>query len=188
MKLTREHKVLLGVVGAGVLALGVDRFVLSDSATAPQTAAADDYAIVPHGSAASPAPVRSDTANPAPPAAPVARTGPTIAQSLRTTRGRHAAVFARARDAFVIPPGWLGPAAAAAPPIAPQAENKRVELFLKQHKLAAVMNNHIAIVNSTPCRVGDTIDGALLVKLDRAAATFELDGVTFQITLANEAP
>lgn len=186
MKLTREHKILLGVLGAGLLALGVDRFVLG-GATEPQSAAAEDYAVTPepstshtHDSTPAVTPTVQATA---PTVAPAAPTGPVIAQSLRDTRQRHAGLFNGSRDAFVLLPGWLSPPTNAKPTAQPERLGEKVASFLQKNKLLALMNNDIAIINDKTYRVGDTIDGASLVAIDRTSATLRIGETTFVMML-----
>lgn len=190
MNLTREHKILLGVLGAGVLALGVDRFVLSDSATGPQAAAADQYTVT-RDDAATPtaaAPASSAPAALTPAAAP---TGPSIAETLRLVRDEHTPVFNRQRDAFVITEGWQASAAPSQPGVRTDPLGQRVALFLQNHKLAGVVNKagkDIAIINDTPCRVGDRIDGAELVGVESKRVTLRIESQTFQLAMESDGP
>lgn len=63
MELTNRHKLLLGVVGVGVAAVAVDRFVLSDSAPSTATAALVHTAPAPPAQSAPTAPVVDGSAD-----------------------------------------------------------------------------------------------------------------------------
>ncbi len=145
------------------MALGIDRFLLSESATAPQyaEAAAPSNAITPE--------VSTELTRVPIPAVPVPKNLPTF-DPLRGIRD----VFVSPSEALVgddgLLPGQEGPNTAG-----PKRRSSAAE-FVAQHALSAVLDDprlKIAVVDGQWIRVGDAFDDCRLTTVSGTEAHFQ---------------
>lgn len=150
-------------IGVGCVALGIDRFVLTGSATAPQEAeaVASGHAIIPE--------VDSDVARVPIPAVPFPKNLPEF-DPLRGIRD----VFVRPSDAAVdengVRQGQEGPKTRG-----PKRPTSAAE-FAAQHTLGAVLDDQrlkIAVVDGRWMKVGDAFDDCRLTTISGTAAHFQ---------------
>lgn len=145
------------------MALGIDRFLLTESATAPPhaEAAALSHAIIPE--------VSTDLARVPIPAVPFPKNLPTF-DPLRGIRD----VFVRPSEALVGDDGLLsgqeGPNTAG-----PKRPSSAAD-FVAQHTLSAVLDDprlKIAVVEGQWIKVGDALDDCRLTTVSGTAAHFQ---------------
>lgn len=179
MRLTNEQKILLGVLGAGVVALGVNYAFFS-----PKSArAADDIA----------AAVASDPVNPAADTKPGSTDNQTIEARLAKLRDTNTGEL---RDAFAPGPGWVKAHQPPAVVHAVAAASENGSAFAAAHKLLAVMTparmvadaappgeSGSALVDGVLVRVGQYYDGYILQAVGRRWAMFERHGVHVRLVL-----
>lgn len=174
MKLTKQTKVYAGILGLGLIALVADRALFTPAGASAAVEA------TPLNSA----PAADIVA--ARPATPVASTSDdaasvgtaTISERLRVVAKEAEKAPEFSGDAFAPPvtTGQSAPAARVAPASA--------ELFKAQYRLTGLVhsgNTGAAIIDGKPVRVGESIGGFTLTRVDASGATFELDGQ--QVTL-----
>jgi len=168
MAMTKQRKLILGVLGAAVAALGAERtfFRPSDAAAA---ANAEDYLV----GASTETEVPSDNAAVASmPASP----GSTIAARLQAVATSQQLAGSEVPDAFE--PAWYvpkPPPAPEAPSAAPAVPSAQVE-FARKHRLTAVMGSGpkgYAIVDGKCLPLGHVLDGFQLVSIANRSATFQ---------------
>ncbi len=174
---SRKKMIYGGIVGAGLIALLVDRLLPSDIGPGPAEAVAS-----PGSHAAAAAPL---TANPLPQV--VASPFP---PGLRTQTG--------VRDVFAISPAVSerldaqaetaidGSPAARRPGMRPRAAE-----FRDEHRLTAVLRDgqtQIAIVDGRWVREGEKIDGCPLRRVDGQTAWFECADAEAELTLRGTQP
>jgi len=159
MTSTRK-RIYLIVIGVGGLALVVDRLVLSDSATAPQTAeAASNGSESPAGVSAAPNKVPI-------PAVPFPDNLPDVPQ------------IAGLRDVFARPDNPEKAAdrgGGARPKTRDESQVVSPAEFVQRHSLEAVFREadlHVAVVNGRWLGVGDVMDACRLVGLRDPSARF----------------
>ena len=169
MKVTKQQKIFLGLLGLGLAALTLDRFVL-----APASAeAADDSASL----------LVSKEAHPAAPAPPALQKAPTvnstagdpITHKLKALSDAMHLAESPARDAFVPAPAWSG---------GPGAPGMATRNFEEAHQLSGVMlsgSHPAAMVDGRMVLTGQMVDGYKLVSVTKGAAVFQ-SGET-QVTL-----
>ena len=164
MKVTKQQKVLGGVLVLGMVALAMDRFVFSTATPDPSTSdvAKSEYAVAP--GAASPG------AKPQPSAGPAQGSQISLAQRLRTA-GQGLSDNST-RDAFALPASWVvqGPAA---------PTERLAEKFRQAHRLNGVLasgEHTYAMVDSTIVVLGQSLDGFKLTNISHRTAVFERDG------------
>jgi hypothetical protein len=173
MKMTRERKIFLGILGAGLLALAGDQLIGPPS----PAGASDEYAVT----AAQRAPVAASPSLAASSAAPSAASSGASTRSF-VVRTRELGATTTGRDPFQPPAPWIAkkidPSTAVQPTVA--------ERFQKAHRLDAVVlegREGRAIVSGTAVVVGQTIDGCRLVRVTHDAALFEADGQRIALRL-----
>jgi len=167
VRLSRERKVYLGVLGLGLSVLAADRLLFSVTDTQAATA---DSSLPPESSNAVPRGAAPEHPRPTEPAA---------AREPFSVRLAAVAVWSDygMRDAFVAPAEWVGarPAPEKAAPKEP-AES----LFAQKYKVTAVMTTPqggVAIINGKAHRVGEIVDGYTLVDIRCGQSD---QGVVFQ--------
>jgi hypothetical protein len=183
LKLTRQRKVFLGILGVGLAALAVDR--LADN-SGPAKASASEYAIE------RPAPGAAMMATPMPalPGTPQSVEPPqarvSLAERLETAREAQQATDSELRDIFQ-PPPWqavkptapgIGVAAVAAPTPAQAFERAHKHLGVKTGSKA------VARVDDKYLTVGQSFDGFTLRSVGARSAVFQKDGVEVVLAMA----
>jgi len=156
---SNRKKVYLIGIGVGFVALGIDRFMLPESATAPleAEAAASGRAIIPDAN--------SDVARAPIPAVPFPKNLPAFdpTHDIRD-------VFLTPSDALAAQAGdRKGPKTGEPNQVSSAAE------FAKQHTLNAVLDDQrlkIAVVDGRWMKVGDTFDDCRLTTISGTAAHF----------------
>jgi hypothetical protein len=187
---TKSQKVAGAVLGLAVVAFCVDRFVLSPPA-GERPAAAEEFVVKPSGSSSSssssdkPAVARSASPARAAIAASTAN-AMTLASRLQAMGETRRLAYELSGDAFRPSDAWVvasQPKPAAPAPTAKRAAEARAvpkvdhaALFLRRHKLSAVMANQgrggLAIVDGKMLTLGQTFDGFKLTHVGTADATF----------------
>lgn len=178
MKLTRERKILMAVLCLGGGALLVDRVLLEDGQTAPQSAAAEQAAFEAHA----PDAVSDETEGIMQATMALLSESaeePMLNERLRETAVAHDASPLQPRDAFAPSAAWREPEApepTAEPTSSDPASAKEVaERFRAQHRLDAIMAEGIAglaIINGRAVRVGQQVQGFTLKRVGQRAAVF----------------
>ena len=170
-KITRQRKWLLGILGAGLVVVVVDRTLLS----APEQANASE------GLGAAPAPIADGSVEAAPETdAPMAVGGGPIdlsgfSRRLDELAPADTAPSARV-DAFAAPESWvrepLSPRQTSAAPVV----GLTAEDFSRRHVLNGTMHDgvvQIAVLDSQPYRVGMAVDGFILRHVASRLAVWE---------------
>ncbi|MCC6682983.1 MAG: hypothetical protein IT445_18950 [Phycisphaeraceae bacterium] len=185
--MSRERKILLGLLALGLSAVGVDRFVLASGETDPAAAEAQQYMVSPQSAESTAVEAPAATAEAAAIKQPVTPAGPSIAQRLRDTGQQQASKLDATRNVLTPEASWYGdqPATSAAQN---PTQVDPIEQFLRTHTLSAVMNNRIAIVNGQPYRVGDSLVDFRLVAVGNSGATFQFGDQMVDLTLEQTAP
>jgi hypothetical protein len=178
VKLSKQRKVYVALLGLGLLVLAVDKFMLA-----------------PEGAGATEPPLPSDTpaadATPQPKAEPSAPpSGPAkpplanrLAEALRPDA-------APARDGFRASPSWIQP---------PKGEESeapapvtKADKFIANHKLMMILTKtvnqelvHTAVIAGKVYRIGDALDGFTLAFIDHEArrVVFKADGESVELAL-----
>jgi hypothetical protein len=171
MKLTKERKVYVAVLGLGLLVLAVDRVALSPAgATAAELT--ESYAL-PERSVATGIPTVPETS--------IAPSGRGLAHRLRTD-------VADWRDsvgnAFKPSEQWL-------PPVKVEEQNTRPrtdgEAFVAAHTLKGLTGHRTsgagALVSGKFLQIGDAINGWVLIEVRTDGAVFEKDGERAELLL-----
>lgn len=183
MNLTRQQKVLLGVLGVGAGALAVDRFWLSESQSGPQSASAE---VVTMSETRASSTRELD--------AWLADADDTLVTFTFIDR-LDALVEARAtgasrRDAFTPPTGWLDEQGTDAG--GSDAEQQSVaQQFRAAHRLDAVMMDHqggVAVIDGRAVRVGQHLDGYKLVEVQQKQVLFDAPVDNLRVALPLRAP
>ncbi|MFA9477366.1 hypothetical protein ACERK3_03550 [Phycisphaerales bacterium AB-hyl4] len=183
MQMNKQQKILAAVLGTGLLALGVDRLVLDTSSTGPQAASAGATAAVERAGAES---MRSDAVDLAREALDEARAEPkaSLAQRLSEASQQHDLSAEPGRDAFAPSESWMSditPAREVEPK--GDADARR---FRQEHRLMAVMtpgDRGVVVVNGQALRVGQRVNGFLLIDVQRHSATFHGPGGQVELKL-----
>jgi hypothetical protein len=164
MKLTKERKVYVAILGVGALALALDRVVLAPSG-ADASAVAQSYAVERE-----PAALQVPTA----PRLSAVPSGRGLAHRLQTDTPNWEGSI---RNAFRPSESWLPPVVVDDPQAAPHSE---VEAFCRVYKLKGVNGPRSPIpgawINGQFHKIGDTIDGWMLIEVGMDWAAFEKDG------------
>jgi len=188
VRLTKERKLYLAVLGLGLVALSADRLFF---APAGAQAAPGSSELPPES------PSTRTAAKPSKPAAAAPEnTEPALAERLRTVSFWDPA---KMRDAFEAPVEWVGPRVA--PKVEPPAEDSEFAKNRK-HWLSTVMilpareatpttpaspATPVAIIGGGRYRVGDTLDNYKLVEIHADAeqpwVVFEGEGRRVKLTL-----
>ncbi|MEX0654498.1 MAG: hypothetical protein WD534_14780 [Phycisphaeraceae bacterium] len=167
--MTKQRKVLAAILGTGLMALGVDRFVLESSATTPQAASA----VAPAVDTPSVQEQALDLAREALDESNVSQRA-SLADRLNETARQHALPDRPHRDAFAPSATWTDAIAPTEPVEA--VDDDRARRFKQNHALNAVMTpgeRGVVVVNGKPLRVGGQLDGFTLVSVQGQSATFE---------------
>ena len=176
MRLSRKHKLYVGIMALAAAALLTDRLLLQPGQTGPAQAQA---AAVP---TARPAGRAADQA--ASPAG-TAAAATSVSDRLAAASGSVSRDFAALRDVFQPSASWLavlqggksGPAQGAPP----------AEVFRQRRRLSAVMvdtDGGLAVVDRRLVKVGEQIDGFELISVAAKSATFAApDGAHVELVL-----
>lgn len=169
MKMTKQRIVLAAILGTGLLALGVDRFVLQSSATAPQAASAVTPVLAEPSLQEQALELARETLEES-----EVDSRPSLAGRLNETARQHALPDQPERDAFAPSLAWTAAMTVTEPVEA--IDDGQVRRFKQRHTLNAVMtpgDRGVVVVNGQPLRVGGQIDGYTLVSVQGHSATFE---------------
>lgn len=170
------------VLGFALVALAVDRLILSDGATGPQSAAAADEFVSDETSPAS-------ASKPMMAASPGAVQAPSLANRLQNLAQERKLILTDVEDAFRPNLNWVGVARPEVVPVAstkPQVGLSEVESFKSRHRLMAVLQNSeggAAIVGNHTILIGQNIEGFRLVSLTKRSAVFEKDQARVELSL-----
>lgn len=169
MKLTKERKILMGALGAGLFALGVDRVMLGTDSDGPRSAEASEGTgqVATAAPAVPPAPIFQAGSN----RRDVANFSEVLPLSERLNRLN---VAANNRDLFAITDRWItAPVVVDDGGLLGRAAARR---FVETHRLQAIALRHgdqAATVDGRVVRVGETLDGFTLESLAPGSATFK---------------
>jgi hypothetical protein len=159
MKVTKEQKIYLGLLGLGLVAFAMDRFVF----TPPAAQAADTSSDLLVNKSATPGLHATGAAGAKPAAAstlnPVAQKLGTLSESMHLSN-------VPVRDALTPSPNWSGITTAAADEAS----------FEQKHELSGVMvsgKHPAAVVDGKLILVGQTVDGLKLISVAKGAAMFQ---------------
>ena len=181
MNLSRERKLLIGVLGAGLGALLVDQLFLGAEVSSPDAASAGTLA-------SSPADSLTTAAAPLLLASLQQPAGPSIARQLEEMAEQRGLGAEGTRDAFVPSASWVG--AAWAPTAAPgESALLSADGFRQHHLLTGVMAsgaNSVAVINDRPVRLGRTIRGFTLVQVTNRSAVFDSNGTRVELKLSTD--
>lgn len=172
MKVTKSQQVYFGLLAVGLIALGVDRFVL----TPPAAQASDDaqsLLMKPADSAAA-----AGNATPAPTAVSI-QPNP-IADKLKQLSASVPAPKGEMRDAFTPGNSWTGGPAG----LATGAEN-----FSLNHHLTGVLvsgRSGLAMVDGKDVLVGQTLDGFKLISVKPGMALFAAGDLQVTLRIARD--
>ena len=176
MTLTKQQKILGGILALGLSVLAVDRFVLSSGGTGPATATASSTDAAEVVTANPISDVKALVAM-----AATQQTHAGLASRLSDFARHHAVDPDGVRDAFAPSPAWVPPTTDASPtsPAAAEPASTAVTRFLQTHQLVAVMGGgegrsaSVAIINGKTLRLGQSISGFRLVEVRRRSALLE---------------
>lgn len=182
-QLTKQQKILAGLVGAGLCAVIVDRVFLAEpvaGADEAEASAVAEYAAGTPENHAAMTTLASDFKQ---------ATGVegTVAHRLQTYAAGHGVDSVKARDAFRPSEAWVMPAAATVE--AEKPKDDPVARFAEAHRLMAVMGSGdraVAIVDGQPMRVGQRLDGFTLVQIRSRAAAFAAPAGRVELKLADQ--
>jgi hypothetical protein len=167
VKLTRERKIFLGLLGLGAAALAVDRVFLGPagaSAAVGETPSAKAVAAAP-----APAPVRPEKR----------ATGPSLAQRLRGATTRLDA--SSTKDAFKPSSAW-----GVTPAKVPAAASEDAQTFQATHHITSILqagDQAIVMIKGKTYRVGEVVDGYRVVEIRTRSAVFQGNGPAFEVSL-----
>ena len=162
MKVTKEQKIFIGLLVVGLVALGVDRFMLT-----PSSAEASEDAstlLVAKPQAAKPTPPPNAKSAVAATANPVAQKLLALSESLHIAN-------TPVKDTFATPVAWTDKPGTV-------AGGKR---FDQAHSLSGVMvsgRHPAAMIDGKLVSVGQTIDGYKLVAVAQGTAVFQFGDTT----------
>jgi hypothetical protein len=176
MKVTKSQKVYFGLLIVGLLALGVDRFVL----TPPAAQAADN------AQALLVKPVDSSTGvdNAVPMLAAANIQGNSIADKLKELNDSIPAPKGEIRDAFTPGTAWVPTAKSSV-----AGSNAAIENFSQTHHLAGVLvagRTGQAMVDGKDVLVGQTLDGFKLIAVKPGIAVFQQGDVQITLRIAKD--
>jgi hypothetical protein len=176
MKITKSQKVYFGLLAAGLVALGVDRFVLS-----PQTAAAADNAqsllIKPGDSVTASGNVLSSSST-----VTSLKTNP-VADKLKRLNDSVPAAKGDLRDAFTPGAAWVS--AVGGDSSAPNG----VANFSQTHHLTGVLvsgRTGQAMIDGKLILMGQTVDSYKLIAVKTGIAIFEAGDVQVTLRIAKD--
>lgn len=163
MKLSRQRRISLGLLGLGIAALAVDRLVLAENGqglTGPAMSAAASLLVVPSSPASlgSLSPAKSDRV-------------PAPSERLAALALKEDFDLLSVRDAFKTL-GYEGEASSSAP--APTAGS--ADEFERRHRITGMMTSRtgktVIIVEGKALQVGDELEGFVLRSIDGEGALF----------------
>ena len=175
MKWTKERKIYGGLLALGVVALAVDRL----SGPPKEAAAQEDAAalVAPNVAGKSAPSKNSRTAD----AAMLARADLGLAERLRAAANGQLVSDKSVVDVFRPSRKWSGDGGGGAAHSMSEAER-----FKAAHRLTAVMmsgRNSRAIVDGTPLRLGESLDGFKLLSVDPGRAVLGRSGARVVLAL-----
>src|SRR5262245_6656224 len=182
MKVTKQQKILGGLMLAGLVLVGADQVgLLPGSAQASETAAeaTSEYALP-----TAPAPATA-SAVPA-----TVTTAPQVSVAHRLRQASKSIPDAPIRDVFALGPMWLTPVPQD-PKLDPTA--LAVEQFKQSHKLRGVVQGSdrpTAQIDNQILVVGQSLDGFRLVSVSHRSATFEAGAtrIVLNMSTSNGSP
>jgi len=192
MEMSKQKKVLLGVVGVGLAVVALDRLVFLGEVTGGPSEASAATSAGMASASFEPAAGRADTAAADATAARanVSADVVSVADQLRRAAEKLNLQGPPVREAFVPSEAWVGPrghATEAAP------RDQAAERFRSDHRLMGVMrrgDRPVAIVNGIAMSVGQRLEGFTLVSIDPSArtpkATFEKGKTRVELRLELE--
>jgi hypothetical protein len=192
MALSKQHKMYGAVLGLALAALGADRVFFSSPATADEVASV----MAPAESAKPAKRVVVPAANPAIAAASDSLDRRAIAARLSELAKSANLDASPVSDAFTPSTAWVKPepVAEAAVVVAKPEDDGRARKFVQDHRLTAVMDGSkhgVAVVDGTPLRPGQVLDGFKLVAVSARTAdrnaTFERNGTQVVLQLQEAA-
>ena len=163
MSVTRQQKILLGLVGIGACALLVDRLV-AGSENAAQAIESSPPPVQPAAAGQTHA-IHTLSSSVSPSLSERIRKG-----AEQTPQG------AAARDIFRVPPAWSG---AETSPTTVAAGSANLPRFEQTHRLNALIlagSHSGALIDSTLVKLGQSIDGYRLVRVAPGMAQLESSG------------
>ena len=191
MALTRQQKLLCAIVALGIVAVALDRLVISQSTTQPHSAAAADAVSASQGEASQ----SSLDAEALLDSAPAELDSPSLSKMLERVAAEHNVSHSAPADAFTPPEAWV-PRTPPEPRSEPDQNDgtapdntdaiTTADRFVKRHRLVAVMVDHgagLAIVDGQAVRVGETLDGFTLRRVAQRKAVFEKGATSVELEL-----
>ncbi len=192
MRLTKERKILIAVLAIGFGALGVDRFILSESTTTPQIASASVQ-----GSVVQQAQSNANSAQ------VVNKNGKQnnallgsldrvsastlVAERLRTISEQEMQLLQTDRNAFEPAGSWVQRVEKQQQQIETQGLSEAD--FVSKYTLTALLetdDSGIAIVNGYPVRVGESIERYRLLSVSGDQAIFASKNGKVTLTIMNK--
>lgn len=183
MKLSRERKFFVAICGLAVVALVVDRTLLSEAA-ADDASAADPASLLVTNS--------PGTTGPRPSGAGTTRKGgetssaAAISSLLAEMADRNRRQLEQTPDAFHPGAAWSAPDMSQP---GPPASDARVESFAKRKVTSIVAGGRGragAMVDGRMVYIGQSLDGFTLVSVDNQSAMFEGRSVQVRLSLTGE--
>lgn len=179
MQLTKERKILVGVLALGMGALVVDRLFLATGASGPsQASAAETSTSASTGSAADSAGTGSVSSLTTKDGATAQ--GPSVAEQLRHAAARETA--AKPRNAFSLASPWFAKSRSQQ---TRDSWKQRVTTFRRNHQLDAVLGGSngsaTAVINGESLSVGDSVGGFNLVAIGSRSAVFSNEAGRFTL-------
>ncbi|MFM9996500.1 MAG: hypothetical protein ACKVU4_11965 [Phycisphaerales bacterium] len=178
MKLSKQRKAAIGVLG---LALGA--FVLDRTMLTPEGASAATPAATPSAGTGASAPARIENLTVVKDA-PNRRSKPGVSERLSKSVNAPKWTAEEVLGSLRASPAWAGDGSTAG-----TGSNDPVASFKSKHQLKAVMSSRgsdeqrIALIDGTPMRVGDTLDGMRLVSVGARSTVFEAGSVRVVLSL-----
>jgi hypothetical protein len=171
MKLTKERKVLVGILAVAGCALVWDQCFSGPEADAP--AGAEAALVAPVGAPAKPAPTAMGSVEQTP---PLLR----LTEKLQAVDREQQLSITPLSDPFKIPAAWTGPGA---------VFEGTGATFAQRHHLTAIMvsgaRRGSAIIDGELVRVGQTLDGYKLVEVTTRSAVFECNQQVARLVLSD---
>jgi len=175
MELTKERKVYLAILATAGAVLAADQLL----STGPRSADASERASEPADTP--PAAADDPVADQSPPASEPVGSENVLADW--NERARHALDAVRSDD------GAPDAADALNPPSRPDQAAQPADPadgFARRHRLTAILvgeGRGVAMIDGRPVRVGESLDGLVLVALEDRAAVFEHEGERLRLEL-----
>jgi len=182
MKLSKEHKILIGLLILSAGAIFVDRVIIGSEVTAPQQASAE---LVLARLATGHPPLSSALLDDA--LHPTGHDQP-ITNRLASAARLRGIGYENLKDAFKPSESWIKKPEPAAKPATPAAQNPKLlgEAFRTQNRLMAVIatnGQRYAVISNRKLNIGQTLDGFRLVSIQQHRVRFESHGIQVELTL-----